>query len=607
MRRGFGRAALAAVLAWGVAAAVVAGCEDEPGDPAVGFLDGQGARDSGGSPADTSDAVVPSDAPPREIGPPDAAVDAGPPCFASPYVDLAIAAGAFSSYSRAEAYPSVRQWTDRARALGYRGVIFQDKERRGANTNPFDQFSDTTDNETHSYALQHVYIFDKNFEPYTWDGDGASARPITREGGEDNDPEILTDPGVRLKGVEGGWAQASKTRDISFSYDLQDLSLQVRVKAPRTTANARILVRYTYAVRNNKNTLTWVLYGPALEGESVAPFTMRPQMTTVHLPLKQQILEQLGPQIWPEGALTGLELRVEGDAEAVFDEVRLRVDAYWADYRAETTKYNLANGLLLIPGVEYYFIDNPNDRQQYGQIDCVSPDEFPASTATPADGLLEVFGGYGCFTIADRPWAGGAAMKPEYIRMTDAVEVWHPLYEGLPTINGAIALDQWDEILLDVGPRTAIGSSFARDVKDLSSRTIHNRVLTTIATEEEVVAALRAGRSYMTDDVAVRAALWAERPDCRRGELGEQVPDALALHATVTCPAGVRSAKLVQIRLLDGLRTEVPLPDAGSEAVVPVADWPACYVRLEAECNPEGDEVAPRVYTNPIWLTDTLP
>jgi len=605
MRGVFGRVALAVALV--ALGAAVGGCDDGPTDPAVGFLDGHGPHDTGGGAADAVDVAAPAEVRGEDLAGPDRVEeDAGPPCFVSPYVELPIAAGALSSYSRAEMYPSIRQWSDRARALGYRGMIFQDKERRGRNASAFDQFSDTTFNPDNEHsARQHVFIFDKNLDFFENEGAGAVAIPIV---GTD-DPEISVDPGIRLKGVADGWARVTLD-ELSFSYDLQDLWLQVRVKAPRTTAGARILVRYTYAVRQNKKTLTWVLFGEAREGESLASFAMAPTMKTAHLPLKQQILEQPGPppgsQFWADGALTGLELRVEGDAEAIFDDVRLRVDAFWEDYRAETTKYSLASGqLVLIPGVEYYFVDDPEDPQQYGQVDCVSPDEFPASSANPGTTLFNEFAGYDCFTIADRPWAGGAAMKEEYVRKAAAIEIWHPLYES--RLEGAIALEQWDAILLAVGPRTGIGSSFARDTKDLSTRTIHNRVLATAATEDAVLAALQAGRSYLTDDIAVSAELWAERPACARAELGEQVADALALHARVSCPAGVQSAKLVRFTLPDGVLTQYPLEGAGDGVVVPVDGWPDCYVRLEAECVPEGDEVAPRVYTNPIWLTDELP
>lgn len=585
-----------ALLAGLVTLAVVgAGCDGDQAEPPISFVD-TGTPGQDAVAADTVDVVGPADVPADAPPPPDVPEDAGPACFVSPYVDLPFASGAYSSYTRGVAYPSIRQWTDRARSQGYRGVLFAERHRRDEDAPLYEQFSDVHPAER---AFQHVYDFDPTFDYFPFEGDGAYAGPI--RGSEDL--EVLHDLAIRVIGVEGGWAAASSTPDTPFSYDLQDLALQLRVKAPQRAADARVLVSYTFAVRANVRRLTYVLAGDPGDDRPAPPeFQIGASMRSVRLPLKEQILEELGPPTWTEGELRQVELRVEGDAEVIFDEVRLLVDAYWEDYRAETEKYNFANGLLLVPGVEHFF---PPLGERLGQVACVSPDAFPASDKTPADGLFADLAAAGCLSIADRPWAPGAGMADEYIRQADAVEVWHP---GYTTLEGAIALEQWDALLLAAGPRTALASSFARDTRDLTKRAPHNHVLVPYPADEEgVVAALAAGRSYLTDDLAARAQLWAERPDCARAELGEQVTDALALHAQVTCPTSVRTARLVRFTVPEGERTNVPLEDAAAGAVVPVDGWPDCYVRLEAECEPAGDDPGARLYTNPIWLTDALP
>ena len=559
-------------------------CEDGPTDPGLGFVDG------GGTPSDTAgppaDGAAPDDvAADDSAETPDVPEDTGGPCFEAPGVVLPVAAGVLSSYSRGAANPSIRQWSDRARFLGYRGVVFADHQRRTENAPRIDQFTDSNPN----YPYQFVFIWDDTFT-YEQQGDGALATPIETYGAL----EIQRGSAAHLRGAEGGWARATHDADPPFDYDVQDLALQVRVACPDCSAGARVTISYVYKVRQNAQRFTWVFYGDPGDDNAVTDIgpDVQPLGATFRsyqLPLKQQIIDREGAIFWTEGVLTQVELRVEGDADVVFDEVRLNVDARFDDYTTELAKYAGEANIVFVPGIEHYF------DSEIGQFDCVAPNVFPGTDATPADGLFAAFDSFGCLTVADRPWAQGAGAPDSSIRQADAVEVWHPSYSE----NGGLLVDRWDALLLAGVPIVGLASTFARDVGDLTKTSPQNHVLAASATREDVVAALAAGRLYLTEDIAVRASFWAERPECQRAEMGDTVADAVALHVEVRCPNGVADARLVHFAAGSGTRTEHPLEGAGTEAIVDIAGWSAGHVRLEATC-----ESGARVVSNPIWLAN---
>ena len=561
----------------------MAGCEaDTPGDPQLQFRDGGSVSTDAGGPRDTGSRdlgaldVATPDVPPLDVPPTDAGC-----VLDSPYREFAVLAGTLSSYSRGEAYPSLRQWADRARTQGFRGMLLADQMRRTDGANPVNQFSDAR---PEADPFQHVFRFDASFDMLRPNGEGAVAELITKE----QDPDIASGTGVWLKGAEGGWSSAAYEDETGFDYDLQDVHLVLAVKVPRKTGDARVLARVSYGPKQNPQPVTWVLSWSGDPGEgTLADFNAAATMHTYELPLKDQVVAQYGALHWSEGALWRIELRIEGDAEAVFDNVNLRVDAYYDVYREEATRYSDSQ-IQFVPGVEHNF------SLARGQFNCHGAESFPASDKDADGGLVDDLHAAGCFVVANRPRAPGATTSADRVQLADAFEVWHPAF----AVDANPDLAFWDAQLLQrQGPFPALASAFLHEVNELTGSVPHNVVLTETLTDEGLLDALAAGRFYLVDDASLSVELWGERPGCQRAEMGEEVGDVETLHARVSCPDGVASAELLRVELPDGVQVRYPVTNPAEGATFDVADWPQSFVRLEATCLNGA-----RAFTNPLWL-----
>ena len=573
-------------LVWAIGLATMAACQVEtPGDPQLVFRDSGALAVDTGARADARrtdlgpiDAPGPDGGAPADSGPTDAGC-----VLDSPYTHFAVIAGSLSSYSRGEAYPSMRQWADRARTRGYRGMLLADQMRRTEGAQAVNQFSDARPD---ADAFQHVFRFDASFDLLRHEGNGSAAALITR----DDDPDIASGTGVLLRSVGGGWASAAYEHDAGFDYDLQDVHLVLAVKVPRKTGDARVLARLRYGPKQNQHTVTWVLSWSGDPGEGTRPgFNAGATMHTFDLPLKDQVIEQLGDLQWQEGSLWRVELRAEDDAEAVFDNVNLRVDAFYDDYRAETLRYSDSQ-IQFVAGVEHNFASTE------GQFVCLGAAGFPASDNDADTGLVDDLRAAGCFVVANRPQAPGAVTAETRVLLADAFEVWHPDF----TIEGNVDTDFWDRLLLQrQGPFPALASAFLHEVGELGPDIPHNKVLATALTEDELLAALAAGRFYLVDDAEVSAELWGERPGCRRAEMGEKADDVERVHARVSCPEGVAKAELVRVTVPEGVEVRHPIENAAEGASWDASGWSSCYLRLEAVCTGGA-----RVFSNPLWLGD---
>ena len=575
-----------------VLAAGLAGCEMEPGqsDPNVRFSQGGWVPDDVVDPLPSSAWDVAS----YDRGPlPDyghaveedtaePATDTGGPTTTEDFEHVPVVTGALSSYSRGRDNPSLRQWYDRARALGVRAVVFADTQYRTESAHAFYQFSD----ENPDTPLQHVFRFDFAFLQtlFQTGGEGSEAKLITKE----DEPLITFDPAISLRSVADGWAEAAYSHEGGFDYDLQDVDIMLRVKVPQKNAGSRVLFRATYGLGQNKTTFTWVLSWHGEPGEGMpVDFNCGANFHTYYLPLKEVVVADLGEVMWREGALLSIELRTEGETWAIYDHMRLQVDAWFATYLEETTRYSDSQ-IRFIPGVEHSF------STPYGQFNCVAPDKFPSSDKTIDDGLMEDFAQAGCLSVANRPLAAGATISPERAILAGAVEVWHPLFE---TDEGNIDTAWWDGLIVERGSFPALASAAPDTLDELDATSPHNVALVESFSDEDILAAIAAGRTYMTDDIDVRAHFWLEDGEGERVEIGEETIAATRVHAQVECPGAIESARLHRVMSLNGDATNIPLTGAEDELVMDVSDWHDCFVRLEAVC----DDGA-RLYTNPIFI-----
>jgi hypothetical protein len=186
----------------------------------------------------------------------------------------------------------------------------------------------------------------------------------------------------------------------------------------------------------------------------------------------------------------------------------------------------------------------------------------------------------------------------------DAVEVWN----GPWTLDDEVAVQQWNALLVASGGRSwlpAAGNSDAHsdpNVVGLPQTVVHARSLSTV----DILAGIRAGRSYLAESSAVQLALTASGGGQQAG-IGERLAVRDDVPVTVTATvAGVSGPAQVVLVTDEGQAFATAFPAGAGTVSWQTTAAVSAYVRAEVR-HPSADPsgVVPgamAALTNPVFL-----